>query len=169
MTPHTGLHVLLALICPLLATILCLRDPSPSNDPLRLTVTDARGTLLLTTPLPDGVCFGIRFIHSVARSPVEEWYCRHNASLCLEKTVYHDFGAGLPHRAEQGQNMRFTRGAIILEGFHRSMPTVTYRVGRIAKHELLLPHTDPSLHYPLRLLRPPGQSITFSLSAVHAP
>ena len=39
----------------------------------------------------------IRYIHSVAKSPVEDWFRVSQQTIFLERTVYQDFGAGLPH------------------------------------------------------------------------
>ncbi|MCR4667333.1 MAG: DUF1850 domain-containing protein [Desulfovibrio sp.] len=138
--------------------------PAAEND---LVLQDSTGKILARYPIPDRTCFGILFIHSVAKSPVEEWFCRQNSELFLEKTVYQDFGAGLPYRPEGGQRMRVKDGHIIIDGYHRPLPRFDVRVGRIAGHTLLLPehNAQDGSRKEVRLdsLAKPGSAITFSL------
>ena len=104
-----------------------------------LRAHNAQGTVLFSCPLPQGQEFGIRFTHSVARSPVEEWFVPQGTDIALRRTVYQDFGAGLPHEAAEGQRMVFGDGRIELSGFTLVLPRLEVRVGRVAGHELLLP------------------------------
>lgn len=104
----------------------------------RLCVRNADKELLFSSPLPPSQVFCLRFIHSVARSPVEEWFRFRKGELLLESTVYQDFGAGLPFEAQQGRRMDMRDGVIGLSGFNQVLPELTVRVGRIAGHFLLL-------------------------------
>ncbi|MBO4334685.1 MAG: DUF1850 domain-containing protein [Desulfovibrio sp.] len=132
---------------------------------LHLVVQDSQKTVLFQKEMREGQCFGIRFIHSVAKSPVEDWYCVHDGTLFLEKTVYQDFGAGLPHCAEAGQSMRFEKDKILIEGFHRKLPEFTVRVGRIAEHTLLFPKDNGTYdELALKELANPGSPLTFAIS-----
>lgn len=60
-------------------------------------------------------------------------------TIFLEKTVYQDFGAGLPHTPGPGQTMSTGDGHIVISGYHKALPSFEVRVGRIARHTLLLP------------------------------
>ena len=131
---------------------------------LHLEVQNGQKETVFQKDMREGQCFGIRFIHSVAKSPVEDWYCVHEVALFLEKTVYQDFGAGLPHCAEATQSMRFEKDKILIEGFHRKLPEFTVRVGRIAEHTLLFPTSNGSYdELALKKLSAPGSPLTFTL------
>ena len=148
----------------LLTHVLLPQGASAAPGPLSLVFINEENTVVLTQPLEEGQCFGIRFIHSVAKSPVEEWFCAEKAQLFLEKTVYQDFGAGLPFTPEAGQRMRFEGKSIILEGFHRQFDQVSVRIGRIAHHTLLLPNARGGYdERPMERLSVPGSAITFRL------
>ncbi len=129
-----------------------------------LTLRNGQNETVFQKEMREEQCFGIRFIHSVAKSPVEDWYCIHEADLYLEKTIYEDFGAGLPHNADPGQRMHFEKGKIVIDGFHRKLPEFTVRVGRIAEHTLLFPQ-DNGQHQEIDLkkLATPGSPLTFTL------
>lgn len=136
-------------------------DPSPV---LRLRVTDAEGKTRILLPFGNGSVLGIRYIHSVARTPVTDWFTVSDGCLYLEKTEYQDFGAGLPHMPEGGQRMSTGNGKVVISGFHRALPRFDLRVGRIARHTLLLPATGGGWHeLPLDRVAPPGSALTFRI------
>lgn len=131
---------------------------------LRLRVTDAGGKTRILLPFGNGSVFGIRYIHSVARSPVTDWFVVSDGCLYLEKTEYQDFGAGLPHMPEGGQRMSTGDGKVVISGFHRALPRFDLRVGRIARHTLLLPAAGGGWHeLPLNRVAPPGAALTFRI------
>lgn len=138
----------------------------------RLVLEDESGQRLFDCPMQDNGCFGIRYVHSVAQTPVEDWFCIRQKQIHLEATIYQDFGAGLPHSAGEGQKMTFENGHIRLDGFQTLLPSFDVRVGRVARHTLLLPRnaTRESIGnggerrtIPLDSLLPPGRAITFSI------
>ncbi|MBQ7608096.1 MAG: DUF1850 domain-containing protein [Desulfovibrionaceae bacterium] len=149
-------------ICILFAVTLA--TPCRSDDNLKLTVTREDGSIAFLCELKDKACFSIYFSHSVAKSTVEEWFCRKDQDLFLEKTVYHDFGAGLPHDVDSGQSMRVEDGKIVLDGFHKKLPHFTVRVGRIANHTLSIEECGKQKKYPLTLFAPPGKPLSFALT-----
>ena len=131
---------------------------------LRLRVTDAGGKTCLLLPFGNGSVFGIRYIHSVARTPVTDWFAVCDGCLYLEKTEYQDFGAGLPHMPEGGQRMSTGDGKVVISGFHRALPRFDLRVGRIARHTLLRPAAGGGWHeLPLDRVAPPGAALTFRI------
>lgn len=149
------------LLC-LLAVVPCgVAEQRPFSG--KLCLRDADGRTLYSVPLAEGREFGIRFIHSVAKSPVEEWFRVENGVLHLKRTVYQDFGAGLPFQPGPGQKMTFSGGRITLEGFDTPLPCFDVRVGRIAHHALLLPDGANYRNVPLADVSPPGTAVTFSL------
>lgn len=135
-----------------------------------LVLKDARGVVLFSFPAPEGFVFGIRYIHSVAKSPVEDWFQVANNVIFLEKTIYQDFGAGLPHTPQPGQTMTTADGHIVIKGYHMALPSFDVRVGRVAQHVLLLPQAAAGCEgltrqIPLAELAVPGSAITFAVAA----
>ena len=110
-----------------------------AQDVQRLVLRDSSGRELFSRPAPDGSEFAIRYRHSVALSPVEDWFSVSGGCIYLEKTVYQDFGAGLPHQPGPGQRMYTENGKVVISGYHMALPSFDVRVGRVANHTLLLP------------------------------
>ena len=133
----------------------------------QLVLSDSTGKELLAVPMGEGDEFAIRYTHSVAQSPVEDWFSVEDGIIYLEKTVYQDFGAGLPHNADEGQIMDFGGGRISISDFHRALPAFDLRVGRTANHTLLLEQDDGTTReIPLNTLIKPGQAVTFAARSV---
>lgn len=124
---------------------------------------------LLKIPVRDNQIFIIKYTHSVALSPVEDFFKIKNKKIGLEKTVYMDFGAGLPHSPDSGQKMTIEKGRITISGYRQIFNKFDVRVGRIANHQLiLLPPQDcagcpPLLDIPLKYLSAPGSALTFTI------
>lgn len=172
--PKFFLYMPTALLC--LCTLLwagAARAASPDGTDGDLVLKNADGAVLFSCPAREGLSFGIRYIHSVAKSPVEDWFRVSQQTIFLEKTVYQDFGAGLPHTPGPGQTMSTGDGHIVISGYHKALPSFDVRVGRIAQHTLLLPLEDAAegksargmtREIPLAELAPPGSAVTFTLS-----
>lgn len=135
-----------------------------------LALANSRGEILFTEKLNnDG--FAIRFIHSVAKTPVTDYFIVRDGKIILDKTIYHDFGAGLPHSPEEGQKMKAEHGEISITGFNREIPELALRVGRVAQHALLLFQEGSSGNMettaiPLATLAKPGSVILFKIYPV---
>lgn len=135
-----------------------------AQDIQRLVLRDSSGRELFSRSVPDGSRFAIRYRHSVALSPVEDWFNVSGGCIYLEKTVYQDFGAGLPHQPGPGQRMYTENGKVIISGYHMPLPSFDVRVGRVANHTLLLPEEGGALQeIPLNSLLEPGQAITLTV------
>ena len=146
----------------LLASACAVRQGSGTE----LQVHNSKGALVFSAPLPPGAEFGIRFTHSVALSPVEEWFVQRQGQVQLTRTVYADFGAGLPFEVQPGQRMTFEGGKVVLTGFDLTLPRLEVRVGRVAGHELLLPGSKNGgkiAVYPLISWARAGDVLIFSL------
>ena len=164
--------------CPLAAQSAAQSAPAAedwlSGRALMLLVNDGQGRVLQRIPLCRRGCFGIRYTHSVALSPVEDWFYARGRTIVLDKTIYQDFGAGLPHSPEAGQLMQVAGGQVSISGYDRPLPELVLRVGRVARHTLILPrccHPDagPSLRsheeeLALSRLAKPGSAVAMSLS-----
>ena len=91
---------------------------------------------------PPGGRFTIHFLHSWARTPVDELFqvdARNN--IVLTETIYEDFGAGLPHEPEPGRSqssMTVENGKIHIRDIDRVVPDLRIRTGRfVAAHALI--------------------------------
>ncbi len=114
--------------------------------------------------LPSESRFCVLFTHSVALSPVEEWFVAQDGKISLRSTVYEDFGAGLPHNAEPGQEMRVEDGKVIITGYSLTMQDMYVRVGRVANHKLIVEKTPQARNtLQLHTLAPAGTALRFSI------
>ena len=155
---------LFAALCLLAVTACTQTANAPQTAPQSLVLLGENGEPLFTCPAEEGFVFGIRFTHSVALSPVEEWFSVRGGVIHLDKTVYQDFGAGLPHYPEPGQTMTAENGRIVIFGYDRPLPSFTQRVGRIANHALLPPPScGAGDEIFLKTLAPAGSPVTITL------
>ena len=127
-----------------------------------LCILDATGAVAGAWPLGEGEGFAIRYTHSVALTPVEDHFIIRDGIIHLDKTVYQDFGAGLPSVPEPGQRMSAANGHIVMSGYARPLASFDVRVGRVAGHTLLLPPGAGKRETPLAELATPGSALTFT-------
>lgn len=129
-----------------------------------LVLQDSHGHAVFTVPMQEGDAFAIRYTHSVAQTPVTDHFFIRDNAIWLNRTVYRDFGAGLPHAPEQNQKMRLQDGNLVISGFERRLPDFELRVGRVANHELILfPSLPGEKIIPLHDIASPGQVLKFSV------
>lgn len=132
-----------------------------------LSLETDEGDAVYTVPVREGSMFGIRYIHSVAQTPVTDYFIVKGNAIWLDRTVYSDFGAGLPHTPEGGQVFRHENGKLVLSGFNRKLGSFQLRVGRVADHMLLIIPGGKSSRgpreVPLNKLAEPGSTLTFAI------
>lgn len=131
-----------------------------------LVATDSSGNPLYCRDLDPENGFAIGYIHSVAQSPVIDFFRVHDGCIVLDRTVYEDFGAGLPSAPQGGQMMRAENGKIIMSGYNLALPVLEVRVGRVARHELMFFNDGGNEiveKIPLSNLASPGKAISFSI------
>lgn len=156
--------ILLLIFTPVFAVEPSGADMSGQQRRYILSLEDESGKRLYSKRAPDNNEFAIRFIHSVAKSPVTDYFIIKDGKIFLDKTVYHDFGAGLPHAPEGGQRMKAQNGEISITGFNREMPDLEVRVGRVADHTLLIfDGKDKPEEIPLASIAKPGSVIVFKV------
>lgn len=109
-----------------------------AEESLRLLLRDEQGAPVFSIPVADGDMFAITYTHSVAKTPVTDYFLIKDAAIWLDRTVYQDFGAGLPHTPEHGQQLRQKDGKLILSGYNKKLGSFDLRVGRTAGHQLIL-------------------------------
>lgn len=95
------------------------------------------GKLIAAYPVKNGDQFSITFIHSVNNSPVTDIYEIRSGSIFVIKTVYYSFGAGVQTQIEEGQTLEYGEdGSMVVSGFERKMPKLSYIVGTVSDHVL---------------------------------
>lgn len=132
----------LRVLAPVLLVVvpICLFWPSGPA----LIVTDASGKRVYSREMELGERFSVVFIHSVAKSRVEEVFeITGDAEFRLRETLYADFGAGLPHEELPGLRMEFGEGRIRLSGYDVRFDELSIRVGYIAGHRLKFSAGEP--------------------------
>lgn len=139
-----------------------------ASDVVLLQLVDDKGKSLLAEKIDPDAGFAIRYIHSVAKSPVTDYFKIKNNEIFLDRTEYQDFGAGLPHSPEDNQTMKFEKDRIIISGYDRALPHFQVRVGRVAEHKLLINpgHSIKKKVISLKEISPPGTAITFHIKTV---
>lgn len=142
---------------------LCLCfSPSLAASQDYLIIENNEGKKIYSSPLRKDKGFAIRYQHSVALTPVIDYFLPLEGDILLTRTEYKDFGAGLPYMPEEGQSMRQENGLITISDINRKMPEFTLRVGRVANHELIL-FDENNMILPLNKLAEPGTSLTFKI------
>ena len=90
-------------------------------------------------PMAEGDWFSVGFVHSVNKSPVTDCYEIKHHSIYVEKTIYYNFGAGVQTELEGNETLSYgADGAMIVSGFDREMPDLTYFVGTVSDHTLIV-------------------------------
>lgn len=151
----------------LLLILLFSQSLAFAKDNLELVLEDAAGGRLYAAPVHNGSQFAIRYTHSVALTPVTDYFFIRDNAIWLDRTEYQDFGAGLPHTPEHGQKMRTEHGMLSISGYERKLGSFQLRVGRVANHALLLKSGKKWIEIPLNSISVPGSAITFTVSPLN--
>ena len=90
----------------------------------------AESTPIASCPADRGTEFSTRFIHSVQKTPVEEFFTINDArdGFLLRRTRYHSFGVGLPFLETDG-TFRQEDDTFIMDGMNRPMREIQLRPG----------------------------------------
>ena len=94
----------------------------------------------------EGDEFSVSFIHSVNKSPLIDVYQIRGHAIYVVRTIYYGFGAGIQTELEDGQTLAYGEdGAMIVSGFDREMPHLSYIVGTVSDHMLTVHGKEISL------------------------
>lgn len=156
-----GERCLLSALC---LWVVFLATPALAADEAEgeLCIRNEVGATVAAWPMRQGQAFAIRYTHSVALTPVEDHFVIKGSVIHLDKTIYQDFGAGLPSAPEPGQSMSKSKGRIVISGYDRPLAAFDVRVGRVAEHTLLLPTESGLREMPLADLAAPGSALSFT-------
>ncbi len=104
----------------------------------RLIVSDAQtGEIYGEFPLNKGDGFSVEFIHSVNKSPLEDFYEIRDDGIYVVKTRYYGFGAGVQTELEDGQKLEMEEdGSMVITGFEHRIEDLQYIVGTVSDHVL---------------------------------
>jgi len=101
-----------------------------------VTITDYKtGRLLYYHAADTGDMFSVNYIHSVNKSPVEDFFfIGDQDELVLEKTVFKSFGAGVPASPEDGGDLKVYKDRIEVIGIKRRIDNFLLFIGVTAEH-----------------------------------
>jgi hypothetical protein len=89
-------------------------------------------------PLEEGGEFAVEFIHSVHQSPVRERFRREGGEIRPAGVRFFSFGAGMESAVEAGRTLTRDGDALVLSGSEASFRELTYIVGTVSDHLLLV-------------------------------
>lgn len=107
-----------------------------AKDQTLLVVRDIKtGKVLEIGPIAEGDSFELKYIHSVDKLPVHDYFAYQNGSLVLTQTRCLSFGAGLGYTG-QG-DLKGEDGWNVIENMDRKLGALPLRVGTIADHTII--------------------------------
>lgn len=80
--------------------------------------------------------FTIKYNHSVARTPVLEFFEIKDGKILLTGTEYQSYGAGLPTSAQKGEYI-LENDKFIIKNIDQVLPEILLRVSDYAEHEFI--------------------------------
>ena len=94
----------------------------------------------------EGDEFSVTFIHSVNKYPLTDVYEIRDHKIYVIRTIYNNFGAGVQTEIEAGQTLTYDEnGEMVVSGFDKEMPYLSYIVGTVSDHTLTLHGKEISL------------------------
>ena len=88
-------------------------------------------------PVHEGDEFSITFVHSVNQTPVQDFFEVRDGKLCVTKTLFYQFGAGM--QTDWGDHLTMTYledGGILLSGYDIELDNWVVVVGMASDHTL---------------------------------
>ena len=84
--------------------------------------------------------------HSVNKYPLTDVYEIRDHKIYVIRTIYNNFGAGVQTEIEDGQTLTYDEnGEMVVSGFDKEMPYLSYIVGTVSDHTLTLHGKEISL------------------------
>ena len=103
----------------------------------------AEDGVLASCPADAGTEFSTSFIHSVQKTPVEEFFAVNDTQdgFVLLRTRYRSFGVGLPFLPTDG-SFRRDGDAFVMDGMNRPLPEIQFRPGLATDLKIALPEEE---------------------------
>lgn len=157
LTRHIKLFPLLSFVVFLIALFFlpCIKG---------VAIKDYRtGKLLDCHTAGAGGIFSIRYIHSVNKSPVEDFFViGDGGDIILEKTVFMSFGAGVPAASDDGGKLDVYDDRIEVTGINRRIDNFLLFVGVTAEHRFKMDRDE----FLLRQISPPQRNLGISVERI---
>lgn len=108
----------------------------------------------------DNTTFGIRWTHSIHRSPVEEHYRLQDGQIILSEMTFRDYGIGMENELSPGEELIMQDGQFRILHMNRVFPALHLFIGQVrANHTLLFLGKE----IPLGSVYIPGSAITIQV------
>lgn len=106
---------------------------------------NSKESVSVSYPIDENDHFSIEFIHSVNKSPVVEYYkIDKKGNLYVYKTIYYNYGAGVPTDIEGDETISYGEdGSMIIDNINRKINNLTYYLSDISDHVLKINDSDP--------------------------
>lgn len=129
-----------------------------------ITITDYKsGHMLYCHTASAGDRFSIRYIHSVNKSPVEDFFAIGDTDeLILEKTAFLSFGAGVPASPSDGGDLTVYDDRIEVAGINRRIKNFLLFVGVTAEHRFKMDRDE----FLLRMISHPQRSLIIRMERI---
>lgn len=123
------------------------------------------GRIVYQAPIEEGGRFSLTYIHSIHRTPVEEFFViNEKRQIILDATSFESYGVGMPTSLEGQESIQMVDGTLRIEHMNRVLDSFELRIGQvIADHKLLLRGQE----IPLSKLSKPGSAVRFEISHLH--
>jgi hypothetical protein len=110
----------------------------------RFTITNEKsGHIVFQDRVENFKEFYISFIHSVNKTPVNEYYSISEGKLILKRATFYSYGAGMPEIGEyESDEPRIVNGQIQLDNINKRFDKFTYFAGTYANHSLNIDNTQ---------------------------
>ena len=130
----------------------------------RFTITDGKSkTIVFQDKIEKYRAFYISFIHSVNKTPVNEYYSISDDKLILEKATFYSYGAGMPEAGEYGGGApTVVDGMVQIDNIDKEFKNFTYISGTYASHSL---NTDNSKIFFSEFVKP-QTPVTFEVKKI---
>jgi len=106
-----------------------------------LTIKDGEtGKIVFNIPIQVGGQFSIRYIHSIHKTPVTEFYSiNKDLNIVVDKVIFKTYGVGMQSDIEAGEKFKIENGNYVLNHLNRVLPYFDQRIGQvIANHQLTI-------------------------------
>ena len=104
----------------------------------RFTISNGKtGNIVYMDSISNAEEFVVSFMHSVNRTPVNEFIKIQGNKFLVYKTTFYSYGAGMPeYDAQSKQKVTIDNGLVQIENIDRELDNFTYMVGTYADHTL---------------------------------
>lgn len=129
--------IILAIVIVAMAFLFIFHKEKPIK---HLNIYSEAGYFIKSYDIEEGGTFSISFTHSVNKSPVTDFYkIDKENNIYLFKTVYYNYGAGVPTELENEENLTYgENGSMIIDGMDKKIDNLTYFLSEQSDHILTI-------------------------------